>query len=194
MTQKQAWYDNNQSEFWTDWVRDVFDIRTANAFGLQVWSIILGIPLVINTSPSSDGDRFGFGDAGDDFNPNFTRGTFGQSTGGSVNLTVEQQRIVLRLRYFQLVGRNTVPEINKFMKMLFASQGLVYVVDNYDMTMSYVFGFAIDSGLAFILQQYDLLPRPSTVGIDYAVYSTPVFGFGSFNLNFTRGSFYNNLF
>lgn len=46
LRQKQTWYDVNNRDFWQDWLRDVFDLRTANTFGLRVWSIILGLSLI----------------------------------------------------------------------------------------------------------------------------------------------------
>ena len=186
LTQKQTWYDTNLAAFWTDWIRDVFDLRTANAFGMQVWAIILGLPLVVTLPPSGTGaPSWAFGA----LRQNFTRGNFGRSAAGSVSLTLEQQRLVLRLRYFQLIGRCNVTEINRFMNTLFADQGVVFVTDNLDMTMNYTFTFAIDSQLSFVLRNFDLLPRPSTVGIDYDVFAFPVFGFGAFNLNFNNGTF-----
>ena len=42
---KQAWYQANHCDFWNDWVTDVFNLETANEFGLSVWSIILDEPL-----------------------------------------------------------------------------------------------------------------------------------------------------
>ncbi len=41
LDEKDAWYISNQTEFWDNWITDVFDLRTANSFGLGVWSIIL---------------------------------------------------------------------------------------------------------------------------------------------------------
>ena len=42
---KQAWYQENHCDFWNNWVVDVFDLNTANEFGLRVWSEILNISL-----------------------------------------------------------------------------------------------------------------------------------------------------
>lgn len=174
LTQKQAWYTLNQSAFWDDWVRDVFDLRTANEFGCQVWAIVLGLRLTVTTQPTTPGAPvFGFGT----FNQNFTWGNFGQTSSGTVVLTVEQQRLVLRLRYFQLVTRCTVPEINRFMASIFADEGPVYVQDANDMSaIVYVFGFPIDSNLRFIFDNYDLLPRPATVGVAITVQVDPAPG------------------
>lgn len=41
---KQSWYIRNHWQFWTNWEKTVFDIRTANSFGLKVWCVILGVP------------------------------------------------------------------------------------------------------------------------------------------------------
>lgn len=200
IAQKQAFYNVELSAFWNDWIRDVFDLRTANAFGMQVWAAILGIKLSIaGGTPGPDQPTFGFGpgEGDENSNQNFGNGNFSQSGAGSVTLTLEQQRIILRLRYFQLVSRCTVPEINRFMSYVFADLGKVFVQDLNDMSaIVYVFDFTPDPGLAFILEQYDLLPRPATVGMSYIVISRPVFGFGpegtgaeNTNQNFENGNF-----
>ncbi len=45
INQKQGWYDRYNTQFWSQWEETVFDLRTANPFGLVVWCIILGLPL-----------------------------------------------------------------------------------------------------------------------------------------------------
>lgn len=189
IAKKQEWYDLNLSAFWSDWIRDVFDLRTANEFGCQVWARILGIRLTIATSPTNpDQPAWAFGSD----RQNFGRGNFGQTGSGSIGLTVEQQRLVLRLRYYQLVSRCTVPEINRFMAHIFGDLGRVFVQDLNNMSyIVYVFDFSPGSQLALILENYDLLPRPATVGVQYLVATRPVFGFGEFNRNFENGNFIN---
>lgn len=59
--QKANWYGRYNDQFWTQWQANVFDIRTANAFGLTVWCIILGLPLsAFNFQPITN--AFAFGD------------------------------------------------------------------------------------------------------------------------------------
>lgn len=186
---KQAWYDENQRDFWANWYRDVFDLRTANEFGCQVWARILGMKLAISSDPTNpDQPSFSFGA----LRGNFERGNFGQSGAGTVVLTLEQQRLVLRLRYFQLITRATTPEINRFMSMIFAGTGAVFVQDHLDMSrITYVFDFAPGSQLYYIFEKFDLLARPSTVGIEYLFIARETFGFGAFNQNFENGTFAN---
>lgn len=184
---KQAYYDINQTQFWDDWFRDVFDLRTANAFGCQVWARILGLRLAL---PPSDNDEpnFGFGA----FNVNFENAPFGPSGPDSVQLTIEQQRIALRLRYFQLITRCSVVDVNRFLRYVFADLGLVYMLDPLDMSeATYVFSFVPDPRLLFVIQQFDLLPRPSTVGVNYTTTAREAWGFGEFNINFDNAPFGN---
>ena len=117
LRQKQAWYDGNQKSFWENWITDVFDLRTANAFGCAVWAIILDIPLSVTSEDDPDKPTWGF----DIYRENFTNGNF-SSTQAS-GLSLDQKRTILRLRYFQLVSKGAVPEINKFLKYLFGNQG-----------------------------------------------------------------------
>jgi len=184
---KAAWLEREHTAFWMDWIRDVFDLRTANAFGCQVWARILGIRLALPPT-ESDEPAFGF----DEFHRNFDRAPFAPGAPDSVKLTVEQQRLVLRLRYFQLVTRCTPVDVNRFMKYLFADQGLVYMLDPLDMSeVTYVFSFVPDPRLLFVIREYDLMPRPSTVGVNYVTTARDAWGFGEFNINFDNAPFGN---
>lgn len=161
---EQAWFDGAQVEFWESWIRDVFNFNTANDFGLAVWSRILDIDLGVDVSASPDEPCFGFGQ----YNENFNNGNFSRVRGGTVSLTTDQKRLVIRLRYAQLTTRPTVPNINRILSDVFADfGGSAYVTDNQDMTIDYQFNFLIPSSLRFILEKYDLLLRPSTVGYTY---------------------------
>ena len=62
---KQAWYNSNQQAFWQGWIANVFNLDTADEFGLGVWSIILGLPNFINqSSPGPEIPVFGFDGSG----------------------------------------------------------------------------------------------------------------------------------
>lgn len=197
---KQVWYDQNQTQFWTNWYDNVFNLMTADIFGLSVWSFILNVPLYINLFPEPmDSQIFGF-----DTNPtssgyyNFTRGCF-SSQGTQLFLTEEEQRLILRLRYYQLVSRGAIPEINKFLNTLFQTSvppffGTAWVLDGLDMTMTYVFNFDMPYVMRKVLVELDLLPRPATVGLKYIVLTDHIFGFdtnpaSTGYYNFLNGNF-----
>ena len=187
MTQKKAWYTEQQTEYWTDWARDVFDLQTANDFGLSVWAIILNVPLVVTPEPDGDKPIWGFGSG--NTRVNFNNGNFAATAGG-FGLTTAQKRLVLRLRYFQLVTRGAAPEINAFMARLFEAEGSVYVADTGGMKARYIFSFPPDSALELVLRSYDLLPRPAGVGVDFAVVGeADGWGFGRYRENFNNGNF-----
>ena len=187
VSQKQDWHDTNQKDFWENWVKDVFDLRTANDFGLAVWAIILDIPLAVESGADPvDKPVWGFGE----YRENFTNGNFASTS--SAALTTEQKRLVLRLRYFQLVNTGAVPEINKFLAYVFAPLGKAYVNDGLNMTARYVFEFPLPSALELVLTEYDLLPRPAAVKIDYVIKGeADGWGFGRYHENFTNGNFYH---
>lgn len=186
LQQKQDWYDLNQTAFWTAWYNNVFNLQTANQFGLTVWAIILDIPIIVTTTPSDPANPGLFFD---ELHRNFTHGNFFRSGSGAVQLTIEQSRTVLRMRYYQITTKGSVPEINRFMNILFQSYGHCFVIDNLDMTATYVLQFVPPSSIAYIFSNYDLLPRPAGVKVDYVIRVPTVFGFGDTNQNFDNGNF-----
>lgn len=214
--QKQVWYDVNQTAFWENWYANVFNLLTANVFGLSVWSIILNIPLYVSlvyvdnaapiigfttgTYPSYTNSYLNFNGVGYDpiVEPPFIGANY-SPRGTTIILTEEEQRVVLRLRYFQMTTRGDITDINAFLNWLYltsapGSWGNAWVLDGLNMTMRYIFDFWVPSPLLTVLQQLDLLPRPATVGISYYIHSGGIFGFGVYNQNFTNGAFIPDYF
>jgi hypothetical protein len=186
--QKDTWYQENQVQFWQNWITDIFDIRTCNQFGLAVWSIILNIPLHVATQASASGPKIGFGV----LNQNFFKANFGSVSSSGVSLSIESQRILLLLRYAQLTGRTEVPWINQMLSRILGTFGKVYVLDPLDMSsLTYVVTFQPSSELWFILTECDVLPRPAGVGLKIIVSGFKSFGFGTFNQNFGNGNLIN---
>jgi len=183
---KQEWTNRNQKDFWLNWYRDVFNVDTANSFGMSVWARILNVPLKVDIAPQLSKVAFGFGQN----NANMQNGNFGVDRDQSQSLTIEQQRMVIKFRYFQLTSTCTVTEVNKFLYEMFRSEGIAYVHDSLDMSFAlYTFGFALNSQFQFILDEFDLLPRPAGVGVKWQVITDPSLGFGEYNLNINNGNF-----
>lgn len=200
LTQKQEWYNEFQSEFWQDWYDNVFNLVTANEFGLAVWAIILQLPLQFGEDPTALRPIYGYGPNGNG-NQNYTHGNYYDPNAPEA-LTLEEKRFLLRLRYFQLITRGAIPEINAFLKYLIPSispTGTAYVLDGLDMTITYVFTFAIDPKLIDIFGVFDILPRPAGVKLNILhPVLQPIFGFGpdsgpwnNHNQNFENGNFIN---
>jgi Protein of unknown function (DUF2612) len=155
---QQNLYDIYQTEFWDDWITDVFDLRTANNFGLAVWSIILNQSLYTSFIETFT-PYFGFGST----NKNFENGNFASLNGGNNVYSTETARLLLRLRYFQLTSSGTVPEINRMLKYLFGGLGGAYLTDNLNMTQTYNMLFEMSAELSYMLNNTDILPRPAGV-------------------------------
>jgi len=185
---KSAWYDANQTEFWEDWYANVFNLATADDFGLSVWSVILNQPLYVNNGPSPPQQNiFGLGQ----YNQNLTNGNFGKQTGYTYYFSTETARLLLQLRYFQLVSSGTVPETNRMLAYLFETYGSVYLIDDLDMTQRYLFEFTIPSEMLLMLTSFDILPRPA--GVESVIQQANIlaFGLGPSNGNLANSNFFN---
>ncbi len=180
---KQDAIDELNKDFWNQWIVDIFNLDTANDFGLSVWSAVLDLPITLDGSTDDTiNSNFGFGS----FRKNFNNGSF-TTADGTVILTTEEARLALKLRYYQLVTRATVPECNKIVADVF--EGIVYVIDGLNMVIGYVFEETPSAGVRLILDNYDLLPRPSGVKVNYIYSPGSSFGFGGFRKNFENGNY-----
>lgn len=206
--QKQEWYNTYQTQFWVDWYNNVFNILTANQFGLSVWSYILNLPLFLDNIPESpDKPIWGFNNNSsypflENTYLNFGAGNF--STKNTViSLTLEEQRFLLRLRYFQLSDNGVVNNINTFLDYLIRSSninysGTIYALDGLNMTMTYVITDSdFSQDLLNAINILDLFPRPTGVKIriveDYGFqfgFNSGTFGnYINTNKNFDNGNF-----
>ncbi|WP_163355796.1 DUF2612 domain-containing protein, partial [Escherichia coli] len=79
----------------------------------------------------------------------------------TLSLTLDQKRMLIRMRYFNLTQSPTVTNINQFLKRFFwRGESKVFVLDPFDMTyMYYVFNFNPDERLRLLLENFDLMPR-----------------------------------
>ena len=188
---ENAWIEANQQGFWENWYADVFDLATANDFGLSVWSIILNQPTYINNAPPPPGQAiFGLGVD----NENLTNGNFGIQTGYTYQFSTPIARLLLQLRYFQLVSSGTVPETNRMLKYLFGNYGKVVLIDDLNMTQRYLFYFDIPSEMLLMLTSFDILPRPAGVMSIIQQEDVVAFGLGPYNGNLLNSNFFNGEF
>lgn len=193
---KQQWYDEQHRDFWSNWQRDVFDLRTANEFGLSVWSKILNLPITLGTEESPTNYlAWGFSTVvgvDPDGSPirNFNNGNFATPPNALDGLTTEQKRLLLRLRFHNLTTPATVTHINRILQDVFPDN-FAYVLDNNDMTISYIFSVTPDRKILFLLEEFDILPRPSGVSYDVRIVLQNSFGFEEDRQNFDRGNFFS---
>ena len=160
---EQDFYDTNVKDFLNQWYDDVFNIDTANLFGLVVWSIILRLPISIAQNPVVE-TCFGFGPDDD----NFDQEPFCPENADNV-LTPADARLAVKLRYRQLTTNASVENVNRILEDVFSSEGIAYVIDNGDMTAEYVFEFSVSADLVAVITKNDLLPRPVGVGVTLTI-------------------------
>lgn len=177
---KQNWLDANADQFWQDWYTNIFDLRTANEFGLSVWSIILGVSFTkASEIPTL---IFGFDGSG---GLNFGHGVFMPTQ--STVLTKEQKRNILQLRYRQMTSNATINEIQDAINNIFPG---AKILDGQNMTIVMTYPTIPNSDILYILKNYDVIPRPATVELETVFGYSTWFGFdGSGGLNFNNGNF-----
>lgn len=68
--------------------------------------------------------------------------------------------------------------------------GTIFVTDPLDMgEIVYLHNFALPASLITIFNDFDVLPRPSAVGVRTQQQVRPSWGFGVHHLNFENGNF-----
>lgn len=176
LNSKQNWYRNNHDNFWNGWMQNVFNLKTANTFGIAVWAFILNVPL----SSLSLRDRFrywAFGPLRDNFTDsppaleNPSSGNFPPVSGSGAITTPREKIQSLRLKYYALTTPGSVTELNAMLKDVFADSGRAYVLDGENMTMTYVFEFQVSAAFQLGMVQYGLLPK--TAGVELIIEVNP---------------------
>lgn len=169
LTLKQAWYNLNHDTFWNNWITQVFDLTNASNFGCAVWAFILNVPISIlglqqnNRLWAFDATRANFADSTQDpINP--SSGNFPPTDQAGAITSLVEARQALRLKYYAHTSQRNVLSLNAMLADVFGP-GNAWVLDNQNMTMTYVFNIAISSQFQNAMLQFDLLPRPAGVKI-----------------------------
>ncbi len=186
---KDAWYDQNGTQFWEGWYNSVFNLKTANQFGCVVWAIILNVPVELIYRPNT-GIPWGVGK----YRENFRYANFAPESEIPL-LTLDEARRLLQMRYYAQTMSPSVGNINAALKAVFGDLGLSYIKEvsgggavaapwgvgpyrnNFKgnffgsnplsliipMRQTYIFTFPLRSDFVDALTQYDILPRGAGV-------------------------------
>lgn len=162
---KEAWYSANQAQFWQDWYDNVFNIETANDFGLSVWGEILDFSRNVKTR-----------------------------TGEAHYLTTDQYRMVLKGQMLRFGMGVSAPEVNEWLSVVFKGVTTAHCVDTYDMTaIPFVCRSTPSPEITWLLSNVDFLVRPAGVGYKVLIVPNDVFGFNGSGLKpFNQGVFAND--
>lgn len=143
---------------------NVVNLATANDYGLDVWGRIVGVGRVIKLASQR---YLGFAQQTtltvDPFNvsPFYS----GQVLTSNYSLDTEGYRKLIYAKALANISDGSVPSINRVLMTLFKARGNAYVTDNGDMTMTYVFTFALTHVEQAIVTQSGVLPKTSAVRI-----------------------------
>lgn len=138
----------------------VWDIDTAQGWGLDVWGRILGVGRVLQVPV---GEYLGF--ESDPVAKPFGFGIFyrGHRATNNAILTDEAYRTLLLAKAALNITNCSNGAINQILLNLF---GDGYVRDNLDMTMTYVFSHTLTPVETAIVFQSGVLPKPAGVAVD----------------------------
>lgn len=136
----------------------IWNVDTAEGYGLDVWGRIVGIDRTIDVDPT---DYFG-GEEGQ-FNT-FNNGPFWSGTPANVHVAISDDmfRRLIFAKALANISSGTIPAINQLLINLFPFRGNCYVIDNGSMSLTYAFEFAL-SGQDTAILNSGVLPKPTGV-------------------------------
>lgn len=182
-------------DFTDEFIAKVWDLTTCQSYGLDVWGKIVGASRYVNAPIESS--SFGFSEA-DDANPDYPT-PFNESPffGGvqettNVRLSDDAYRTLIFCKAFTNISIATIPEINRFLKILFYQRGRAYCVNYRDMTIGLTFEFELAPYEESILTNYEVTPVPSGVRVNIRQVVSPYFGFATDAYPFNDGTFYRD--
>lgn len=184
----------SMDDFEDSFIDDVWDVLSAGSYGLDVWGKIVGIGRYVTAT--SSGGFFGFqGTAASaataTFPHPFNTKPFYAGTLETTNVRLgdDAYRTLILAKAFSNISIGTIPEINRFLTILFKNRGTAYVVNNRDMTMTVVVDFTLFQYEKSLLQNYDVMPIPSGVLLSVTTALGNYFGFASDAEPFDQGVF-----
>lgn len=139
----------------------VWNVETAQGFGLDIWGRIVGIGRML-TVPG-DVTYLGYEEAisWQPFNqaPLYT----GAQATQTYRLADDAYRKLILVKALANISDCTSPSLNRLLSNLFADRGRCYVSDTGKMEFRYVFEFALDPYEIAILMQSGAIPKPAAV-------------------------------
>jgi hypothetical protein len=150
------------------WYALVWNVKTAQGYGLDVWGRIVGVSRVLSIASV---DYLGWREANDLTEEGFSQAPWysGKDATSNYRLSDDGYRQLIYARALANISDGSILSLNTILITLFAGQGDAYVRDNGDMTMTYVFRFVPTDVQVSIIQNSGVLPRPAGVGISYSI-------------------------
>lgn len=184
-------------DFTDTFIRDVWDVSTNLTYGLDVWGKIVGVSRYIRTEIENNSFGFSEADSGDStqYPSPFNDEPFyaGVQETETVRLGNDAYRTLIMCKAFSNISIATIPDINKFLSILFKGRGRAFSIDYGDMTMGITCEFDLAPYERSILENYEVLPIPSGVLVITRQIVPPYFGFAEDGYPFNDGTFYREI-
>lgn len=144
----------------------IFNVDTAQGYGLDVWGRIVGVTRTLQVSAVT---YFGFSEQGITV-AGFNQAPFysGSTLTNNFQLTDDAFRILIFAKALSNISNGSIPSINQILLNLFPNRGNCYVTDNQDMTLTYTFNFVLTAVEVAILTESGVLPKPVGVAASIA--------------------------
>lgn len=172
----------------------VFNVRTAQGEGLDIWARIVGLP---SRKVLVQSFKF-FGFAGSGLQPFDQAPFYNPGTGvGMVDLTDDSLRWLIMYKAMANISGETMQDLNALLSEFTdftQGSGAAYVIESGVMQIRVVFEYALTLSERGLLSAYGLLNKGAGVGVDLLEVDPPVFGFANDNIQtsiFGQAPFFN---
>lgn len=143
----------------------IWNVLTAQGYGLDVWGRIVGVERAIQIP--GDVTLFGFNEPGSSWT-GFDQGGFysGENINQNYVLTDADFRTLILAKAAGNISDGAIPSVNQILLTLFSGRGDCYVADGLNMTLTYTFTFPLTPVELAIVSQLNVLPNPAGVVIN----------------------------
>lgn len=152
----------------------MWNVLTAQGYGLDVWGRIVGVTRVVQVPNSTTGAFFGFEEAAGSwtgFGPQIGGGPFfgGSTITTTVSLSDTDFRRLVLAKAAGNISNGSIPSVNAILLALFPNRGDCFVQDNLNMSVTYIFKFTLTPTELAIVTQSGVLP--TAAGVSYSISS-----------------------
>ena len=168
----QAWNQTlDPTRLIETWFTQVWNLQTAQGYGLDVWGRIVGVQRVLALSGES---FFGFAEAQDLTLQPFNCASWysGTVTTSNYRLSDDAFRQLINAKALANITDGSLISLNAILMTLFAGQGDAWVDDTGGMSMTYTFNFVPSPVQIALIQTSGVLTRPAGVRVIYALKAT----------------------
>lgn len=170
----------------------VWNVLTAEGYGLDVWGRIVGVSRILTVPGGKD---FGFDEATTVSADPFGQSAFFAGTPATTNfaLTDDAFRVLILVKALSNISNCSIKTYNTILMELFPGRGNAYVTDTGNMTERLTFEFILQPVEVAILKQSGAFAAPTGVGFNIMEVAVP-FTFGFEEAGYSAQSFNNGTF